>query len=87
MKARVERRLNGFSAAQLFDVAADFSAYPRFLPLCRAMRAAGPMPPDAAGRQFHLILEVTDASKIVPLTDYRRVVIDVAPTGGRGTDR
>ena len=51
MKARVERRLDGFSAAQLFDVAADFPAYPRFLPLCRAMRAAGPLPPDAAGRE------------------------------------
>jgi hypothetical protein len=36
------------------------------------------VPRDAAGTQIHLILEVTDASKVVTLTDYRRVVIDVA---------
>jgi hypothetical protein len=34
-------------------------------------------PEDAAGKQLHLILEVTDDSDIVPLTDYRRVVVDV----------
>lgn len=51
MKARAERRIDGFSAAQLFDVAADFPAYPRFLPLCRAMRTAAPMRCDAAGRE------------------------------------
>jgi len=34
--------------------------------------------PDAAGRQVHLILEVRDASAIVPLYDYRRIIIDVS---------
>jgi hypothetical protein len=37
------------------------------------------VPADAAGRQIHLILEVTDDSEIVRLTDYRRVVVDVTP--------
>jgi len=37
------------------------------------------VPGDAAGEQIHLILDVTDTSAIVPLTDYRRVVIDVGP--------
>jgi hypothetical protein len=36
------------------------------------------IPADAAGKELHLILEVTDQSKIVPLTDYRRAVITVA---------
>ncbi|MEX0330667.1 MAG: nucleoside hydrolase-like domain-containing protein [Puniceicoccaceae bacterium] len=35
------------------------------------------VPVDAAGRQLHLILEVWDESPIVPLADYRRIVIDV----------
>lgn len=33
------------------------------------------IPADAAGKELHLILEVWDKSKIVPLVDYRRVVI------------
>jgi hypothetical protein len=37
------------------------------------------VPADAAGKELHLILEVWDQSKIVPLVDYRRVVIAVAP--------
>jgi hypothetical protein len=37
------------------------------------------VPADAAGRELHLILEVWDQSLIVPLVDYRRVVITVAP--------
>lgn len=36
------------------------------------------IPPDAAGKELHLILEVWDQSKIVPLADYRRVVINVS---------
>jgi hypothetical protein len=36
------------------------------------------IPPDAAGKELHLILEVWDQNKIVPLVDYRRMVIDVA---------
>jgi hypothetical protein len=36
------------------------------------------IPPDAAGKELHLILEVWDENKIVPLVDYRRVVITVA---------
>ncbi len=43
-----------------------------------AARCALRLPKDAAGKQIHLILEVTDDSEIVPLTDYRRVVVDVA---------
>lgn len=35
------------------------------------------VPDDSAGTQIHVILEVTDDSPIVPLTSYRRVVIDV----------
>ncbi len=39
------------------------------------------LPADSAGRQIHLILEVTDQSDIVTLTDYRRIVIDVEEEG------
>ena len=35
------------------------------------------VPEDAAGKEVHLILEVWDQSEIVPLVDYRRVVIEV----------
>jgi hypothetical protein len=35
------------------------------------------IPPDAAGKELHLILEVWDQSQIVPLVDYRRTVITV----------
>jgi hypothetical protein len=35
------------------------------------------VPADAAGKELHLILEVTDQSPIVPLTAYRRVVVEV----------
>jgi hypothetical protein len=38
------------------------------------------IPTGAAGRQIHLILEVRDKNPIGPLTDYRRIVIDVAET-------
>ena len=34
-------------------------------------------PKDAAGKELHLILEVWDDSDIVPLVDYRRVVLSV----------
>ncbi len=44
-----------------------------------AQQCAFRVPGDAAGKQIHLILEVTDGSNIVTLTDYRRAVIDVAP--------
>lgn len=37
------------------------------------------IPADAAGRQLHLILEVTDQHPDTPLTDYRRIVINVTP--------
>jgi len=43
-----------------------------------AQQCSFEIPLDAAGTQIHLILEVTDGSDIVPLTDYRRVVIDIA---------
>ena len=35
------------------------------------------IPIDAAGKELHIILEVWDQSKIVPLVDYRRMVITV----------
>ncbi|RAJ10262.1 DUF1593 domain-containing protein [Arenibacter echinorum] len=35
------------------------------------------VPNDAKGKELHLILEVWDESEIVPLVDYRRVVISV----------
>jgi hypothetical protein len=35
------------------------------------------IPEDAVGKELHLILEVWDRSTIVPLADYRRVVIEV----------
>lgn len=33
------------------------------------------IPADAAGKQIHVILEVSDRSKIIPLYDYRRIVL------------
>jgi len=35
------------------------------------------IPADAAGKQLHVILEVWDQNDIVPMVDYRRVVIEV----------
>jgi hypothetical protein len=35
------------------------------------------IPRDAAGKQIHLILEINDNHKVIPLYDYRRMVIDV----------
>lgn len=35
------------------------------------------IPDDAAGKQIHLILEVWDESDIVPLVDYRRIVLNI----------
>lgn len=35
------------------------------------------IPKDAQGKELHLILEVWDTSEIVPLVDYRRVVMNV----------
>jgi len=37
------------------------------------------IPKDAAGREIHVILEVVDDNSIVPLYDYRRIVVTVAP--------
>ncbi len=36
------------------------------------------VPADGQGKQIHIILEVTDNNPIVPLTSYRRIVIDIA---------
>jgi hypothetical protein len=35
------------------------------------------IPEDASGKELHLILEVWDESNIVPLVDYRRVVLTI----------
>ena len=55
--------------------------YGKELPIqnATAERIQFTIPPDAAGKELHLILEVWDQSKIVPLAAYRRVVINVAP--------
>jgi len=42
-----------------------------------AEKIAVTIPRDAAGKELHLILEVWDQSRIVPLVDYRRAVISV----------
>ncbi len=39
------------------------------------------IPAGAAGSEVHVILQVSDDSRIVPLSDFRRIVIDVAPAG------
>ena len=36
------------------------------------------VPDDATGKEIHVILEVQDDSEIVPLYDYRRVIVTVA---------
>ncbi len=53
--------------------------YGKALPLADATspRVTLTVPADAEGKELHLILEVTDRSPIVPLTAYRRVVIEV----------
>ncbi|MEM1225638.1 MAG: nucleoside hydrolase-like domain-containing protein [Planctomycetota bacterium] len=35
------------------------------------------VPTDAAGKEIHVVLEVRDRSVVVPLTDYRRIVVTV----------
>jgi hypothetical protein len=44
----------------------------------RQARTRVAIPPNAAGREIHVILEVKDKSTIASLYDYRRVVIEVA---------
>ena len=39
------------------------------------------IPEDAGGSKIHIVLEVQDRSKIVPLYDYRRIVVTVARAG------
>ena len=53
--ARVERQLSGYTLDQLFSIAANFETYPRFLPLCRAMRVLERQGPEADG---HEVLKV-----------------------------
>ena len=54
-------------------------AYGKELPISNANseKIKFSIPADAAGKELHLILEVWDQSEIVPLADYRRVVIYV----------
>ena len=54
--------------------------YGNVLPLANASAPAisFTIPADAAGKELHLILEVWDQNPIIPLVDYRRVVITVA---------
>ncbi len=53
--------------------------YGKELPIenANSKKIALTVPADAAGKEIHLILEVRDKSLIVPLVDYRRVVITV----------
>ena len=37
------------------------------------------VPVDASDTQIHLILEVKDKSSIIPMYDYRRIVINIVP--------
>jgi hypothetical protein len=48
------------------------------IPHDAAAVAALTIPEDAGGSEIHIILEVQDRSEIVPLYDYRRIVISVA---------
>lgn len=41
-------------------------------------RLSWQVPPDAAGTEIHIILEVRDHSRIAPMFDYRRVVLQVS---------
>ena len=43
----------------------------------RAVQTSVTIPSSAHGKQIHIILEVEDDNEIAPLTDYRRIVIDV----------
>jgi hypothetical protein len=54
-------------------------AYGKELPISHsdAEKIQLSIPGDARGKELHLILEVWDQSDIVPLADYRRVVINV----------
>ncbi len=47
------------------------------LPNSKSVSTTLTIPDDALNSETHLILEVQDKSKIVPLTDYRRIVIEV----------
>ena len=47
-------------------------------PITRPRSHALTIPEDAAGSEIHIILEVRDRSEIVPLYDYRRIVMAVA---------
>lgn len=40
-------------------------------------------PDDAAGTEIHIVLEVIDENEIVSLTDYRRIVVSVAPSASQ----
>ena len=53
--------------------------YGKALPIANASaeKIEFTIPPDAVGKELHLILEVWDESEIVPLVDYRRVVITI----------
>jgi hypothetical protein len=46
-------------------------------PAARATSLA--LPADSAGSQVHVVLEVADESEVVPLSAFRRIVIDVGP--------
>ncbi len=62
---------------------AEAGAHPYGQPLpianATAEKISLAIPADAAGKELHLILEVHDQSKIVPLVSYRRAVVTIAP--------
>lgn len=50
------------------------------IPMSSQAKTTVSIPTGAAGRQIHIVLEARDRNPIGPLTDYRRIVIDTAPT-------
>lgn len=57
----------------------EAGTYPKSiaLPSSQGPRTSLRVPADASGKQIHVILEVIDQSLIIPMYDYRRVIIDV----------
>lgn len=62
------------SAADMFELVGDVEAYPRFVPLCQALRVRGRQPLDD-GREV-LVADMTVAYKVFRETFTSRVTLD-----------
>lgn len=62
------------SAGNMFDLVADVEQYPKFVPLCRALRVRK-RTPDETGREV-IVAEMTVAYKFVHETFTSRVTLD-----------